>query len=76
MAEATVHSNPEALKMEAILFLLLSAKSDEELAQARKDAARIKGMTGDEVKSLLGGRLGQPERNCADGPVLRFLRQP
>lgn len=67
--------NPEALKLEAILFLLRSAKTDEELEQAREKAAKIASLDPEDVEELLAMGERQPRQEAREGDLLRYLRE-
>ncbi len=66
-----------AKKLEAILFLLLSAKSDEELKEARERAKRLAALTGEQVTSLLAQEEEEeePEQEAREGDLIRYLRR-
>jgi hypothetical protein len=62
-------ANPEAAKVEAILWLLLSAKTDEELAARRAQAEQVAGMSAEEVLTLAaGGDYEDGEEESAGAP--------
>ncbi len=53
--------SPSAARLEAIMRLLLSAETDEELAQAQEQAQALADMSDEEVQALLAGEGAQPQ---------------
>lgn len=68
--------NPEAVKVEAVLWLLLSARTPAEYERNRKRALQVAHMTADEVERLRprGEREWKPRRMRREGPVWRGFR--
>ena len=66
--------NPHAAKAQALLALYLGAETDEELARARRTAARIVAMTDQEVAALGSGGGAGPERYARRQRPVRYFR--
>lgn len=64
-------SNPHALKLEVVLYLLLSAKDPAQFERAKRKARRIAALSEEQVRSLLAGGKLRPER---PGSLLRAMR--
>jgi hypothetical protein len=50
-----------ASKLEAVIRVLLSADTEEDLVEAKKQAAKINAMSDEEIQSLMDEGEGDPE---------------